>query len=147
MTKENKTLWIKSFMECSKTTSFTLIELLIACVIVAILGAIGGVYFVQIVEKAHVSEANTVLGVLRKAQIVYRDEWGNVSPSYEGLGVSFTDLKYFENINVTASSWEGYLANISRRDNFRYGGYTLSINRNGNITCSQDGTKPCPPLD
>lgn len=130
-----------------KRRSFTLVELLVACVIITILAGIGGVYFVQVVEKAHMSEANVALGIVRGAQIAYYNEYNNVSLNLADLGIDFTELKYFENINVSSSIWNGYLANITRRDNFRYGCYTLSIDRNGTITCTPEGAKPCPAIE
>lgn len=134
-------------MDGSKKSGFTLIELLVACVIVAILGAVGSVYFVGVVEKAHMSEANTVLGVLKKAQIVYYDEYSNVSPSLDDLSIGFTELKYFTDTNVSDASWDGAVAKVRRKNNFRFGCYTLSIDRRGIVNCTPDGGKPCPALD
>lgn len=54
---------------------FTLVELMIVCVILAILAAIAIISFTQYVRRAKVSEAYTMLGEIRAKQEAYKSEF------------------------------------------------------------------------
>lgn len=57
---------------------FTLIELVVVLIIVAILGTLGLTNFSRMIEKSRGAEAKTVLGTLRKLAAAYYMEKGTI---------------------------------------------------------------------
>jgi prepilin-type N-terminal cleavage/methylation domain-containing protein len=66
---------------------FTLIELIIAVVIIGILASIALPRFVRVVEKGRSGEARNALGVIRDAQMAYFLEWDAFTACLTSLGV------------------------------------------------------------
>lgn len=69
-----------------KNKGFTLIELVIVLIIVAVLGTIGLANYTRLVEKARGAEAKEVLGTLRKLASAYYMQWNTIT------GIANTDL-------------------------------------------------------
>ncbi len=72
----------------AKQPGFTLIELIIAVVIIGILASIALPRFMRVVEKGRSAEARNVLGVIRDAQSGYLLEYDTYTASLAALGVT-----------------------------------------------------------
>lgn len=70
-------------------SGFTLLELLMVVVIIAILASIAVPQYIRTVERARQSEAVAMLGQLRNAAIRFRAEFNN---SFAGLDVPITGI-------------------------------------------------------
>ncbi len=64
---------------------FTLIELVIVLIIVAILGTLGLTNYSRLVEKGRGAEAKAILGSIRTLAAAYYMEYGSVALLTEGL--------------------------------------------------------------
>jgi len=60
--------------------SFTLMELIIAMVIVGILASVAVPIMKKAIERAKKSEAITAMGLIRSAEMAYYSEYGNYKP-------------------------------------------------------------------
>lgn len=68
---------------------FTLIELVVVLIIVAVLGTLGLTQYTQLIEKARGAEAKEILGSIRKLAAAYYMEWNsvlNLAPAKVGIG-------------------------------------------------------------
>ena len=122
---------------------FTLIEMMVVVVIIAILAGLALPLYTKSVERSRISEAVKILGVIRDAEINYALEYGNYSNGGD-LGVLDITInpvgKYF-NFNTLGnsqgigpfSSNDGPIANATRNslDVFYKGGYEILINKTG----------------
>jgi type IV pilus assembly protein PilE len=106
---------------------FTLMELIIVVIIIAILASIALPSFFKTTGKAKQAEANNLLGMLRSAQLRYYAEFEAYSADCGTLDASYTTPKYFTTISCAASD---PIASVSD------GTCTKTITANGDITPS-----------
>ncbi len=136
--------------------AFTLIELLTAIIIVAILAAIAIPNYFKMVERGRSAEAVTVLGALRGAQVRYY----HAHQLYADSNMNFLDIepannKYFDfqayDPGVTSfagTSCEGALATAVRNADelTATGRYTLCIKTDGSFGCVDGNADDCAKL-
>lgn len=115
---------------------FTLIELVVVLIIVAILGTLGLTNFSRMVEKSRGAEAKSVLGNLRKLAAAYYMERGNIT------GISNDTLTLGTANDQTPTLCTGRVSH--------YFSYTVSTVTNPTITlvanrCTSGGKLPVGP--
>lgn len=106
-------------MKKNSKAGFTLVELMVVAVIVAILAAVAIPLMMGNKDRAMATEAQAGLGTLRTAMQVYRAEHGSYPvisgtiPGYPGITVKANDLdgKYYRSVDytMTSSSASNYL--------------------------------------
>lgn len=84
-----------------KDSGFTLIEVLVVVVIVAILAAISVPIYIQYVQGARASDAQSTIGAIYNASKMYRQDLGMDPGSVEEL----EELEYFEMDDGTLRQW------------------------------------------
>ncbi|MCM8783045.1 MAG: prepilin-type N-terminal cleavage/methylation domain-containing protein [Candidatus Omnitrophica bacterium] len=114
---------------------FTLLELLIVIIIVGVLATLALPNFLRGVERARWSEAKSVLGALRGAQIRYKAQYET------GYATSINDL----DVSITGDTGKHFSFSVSNDANTLatatrsagdYMGQTISISELGNFTYS-----------
>ena len=75
---------------------FTMVELMVVVIIVAILAAAAIPFYTGNVKKAIRTEAVATLGAIRSAQRIYKAEIGSYSDDIDSLGVTIDDEQYFD---------------------------------------------------
>jgi prepilin-type N-terminal cleavage/methylation domain-containing protein len=120
-----------------KKKGFTLLELIIVVIVVAILASLGIPQFIKTVERARASEGAGVLGALRGAFLRYYAEHTAYANVASALGVGSLDvtvgqLKNFNPPTIIAITGQGNIAGLTKS-----GGtiYTLNITDAGTIGC------------
>ena len=126
---------------------FTLIELLIVIIIIAILASIAVPQFFKVAERARASEGVQILGALRRAQLRYYSEHGNLANAVGDLDCDTPNTRYFAGNVAPSGNYNGgaeVVASAVRNttNNPGFGTYTLQIHGNGEVTCS-GGTGRC----
>ena len=112
---------------------FTLLEITIVVIIGAILAAVGIPKYTGAVEKSRASEGTYILGTLLAAQERYFLEKGSFASDPATLDVEIPTPKNFNAPSVSSGcATAAACATIARNT----GAYTLSIDRDGDITCS-----------
>lgn len=130
-----------------KRRAFTLVELMVVVIIIAILAVIALPQFFRASEKARASEGVNILGAIRSAQFRYyaEDDSQQYADTLTKLDMDFGTLKYFADPVMTGSSHNqngcGVLGAVTRKGGDALN-YTLTIHENGTITCKDNG---CPP--
>ncbi|MBL7198202.1 MAG: prepilin-type N-terminal cleavage/methylation domain-containing protein [Candidatus Omnitrophica bacterium] len=120
--------------------SFTLLELIIAIIIIAILASIAYPQLTIVVERSRAAEAIVTLQALLSAQKRYYEENDNYSGDINNLDVEIAPLEYFDNPAVSPDP----LATIQRNANqSSLGIYNLSIGDSGEIECDDSGSGTC----
>lgn len=121
---------------------FTLLELVIVVIIVAVLAGLGIPQFIKTVERAKASEGVSLLGDIRSSQMRYYAEYGIYTSTYTQLDVNApTSLKNFASLAaLTPSGTPGNVATIARNT----GAYTLAITDTGVIACTPSSGNTCP---
>ena len=101
-------------------SGFTMIELMVVVIIVAILAAAAIPFYTANVKKAIRTEADATLGAIRSAERIYKSETGTYTNATSGqidtiLGVDVTDAHYFSSAayTVTGASATAFLANCT----------------------------------
>jgi len=84
-----------------KDSGFTLIEVLVVVVIVAILAAISVPIYIQYVQGARASDAQSTIGALYNSVKMYRQDFGEDPTSVEEL----LELEYLEIDEGTLRQW------------------------------------------
>jgi prepilin-type N-terminal cleavage/methylation domain-containing protein len=93
----------------NRRAGFTMIELIMVVIIVAVLASLALPQYVNFVEKARVAEATNYIGVIKSAQVVYAAEKANgyYSPDLAtcGITVTQTPLWNFATVGSTNASF------------------------------------------
>jgi prepilin-type N-terminal cleavage/methylation domain-containing protein len=122
---------------------FTLVEVLIVVIIIAILAALILPRFLTQPEKAMIAEAQMQLGALRRAQQSYADMSGSgqylaitagSSANWNVLGLTFPANAKFNYSCPALSSGSAYC--VANRNSGTYSGNTITLNDNGTYSCS-----------
>lgn len=85
----------------SRTSGFTLVELMIVVVIIGVLASIAVPAFISYVYRARAAEAPTFLGEIRQRQESYRSEFGQ----YAAVSANFTDLTPSASSGASLQMW------------------------------------------
>lgn len=119
---------------------FTLIELIIVCIILGILASIALPKYVKTVENSRVAEAKNMLGAIREAQLRYTAEYDvyTTDPNKLDINVSMPG-RYYDFALIPGADPNNViderLANATRNGQEVGGGYSLNyaiaINESG----------------
>lgn len=74
----------------NRRSGFTMIELIMVVIIVAVLAALALPQYVSFVEKARVAEATNLIGMIKSGQVMYAAEKANAYYSPDMAGIGFT---------------------------------------------------------
>ena len=79
--------------------AFTILEIILVILIIGVIATLGLVQYSMMMERSRAQEARTILGVLRKAQVIYKLESGAYSNSIANLQIDVptacTSTHYF----------------------------------------------------
>ena len=120
---------------------FTLLELVIVVIIVAVLAGLGIPQFIKTVERAKAAEGVSILGTFRTSQLRYYAEYGVYTSVIGSLDVGQpASLKNFVTLtaNIPAAI-PGTVAQITRSGSL----YTLQVTDTGSLSCTS-GSATCP---
>lgn len=117
---------------------FTLLELIIVVIIIGILASIALPRYIRIAEKGRVSEAKTLLGSIKAAQIRYSAQYGVFTDDYNLLDIVMQTPKFFDYVAVGAGAVDDEDAVVSTAtrttvDNPGLGAYTIDITQRGEL--------------
>ncbi len=130
----------------AKEPGFTLIELVVAVVIIGILASIAVPRFIRVVEKGRSAEARNVLGVIRDAQVAYFLEYDKYTTSLSALGVSVPtacNTSYYFRYSVAlgggGASFTGSAVRCTAGGRSPNGpfAYTMTLNNGGVLACTE----------
>lgn len=116
---------------------FTLSEIMVVVVIVAILASVAIPRFTGAVERVRASEGVHILTALLGAQKAYEAENSSYAVDINDLDVEITRAENFNIGSIVVQNNPNNVAQITRT-----GGYTLSIDEDGVIGCT-DGAITC----
>lgn len=114
---------------------FTLLELIVTLVIIMVIAGFSFPKLLGYIERTKAAEGIQTLSSLLEAQKVHEIEFGNFSSNLNSLGVEIRPSENFQPPTVSATD---PLASVRRT-----GSYTLSIDQNGDITCSGGSGNIC----
>jgi len=100
-------------MSTMRTNGFTLVELVIALVIIGILAAIAIPSYESYVRKGRRVDAKNALSALQLAQEKYRGNNPTYSTNPTALGLSTTSPQGYYSVTISAASGTGYTANAA----------------------------------
>ncbi|MCP4652071.1 MAG: prepilin-type N-terminal cleavage/methylation domain-containing protein [Candidatus Omnitrophica bacterium] len=119
---------------------FTLLELIIVVIIVAILAGLGIPQFLKVVERAKASEAVNVLGSIRGSELRYYAEHGGYTALFADLDINaVTGLK-----NFNAPVMIGTPAAVASMQKSSGIIYTITMAPDGTLSCAPPAS--CPKL-
>jgi len=106
-------------------------ELIVVVIIIGLLAMIGLPQFFSVAERGRTTEAATILGSVRQAQLRMYAENSTLSTSSTcaDLDVNFTTLKYFNSPDCTGATKGGKLAEMKKSTGANY---TMMIYAYGN---------------
>ncbi|MDD5080457.1 MAG: prepilin-type N-terminal cleavage/methylation domain-containing protein [Candidatus Omnitrophica bacterium] len=115
---------------------FTLLELLVVVVVIAILAAVGLPKLLSVSDKAKMSEGIQIANAFRSAQMNYYALNEEYAATCADLDLDYSDTQYFTvptgtncaNTGAVTVSGKGDLADV-----------TLVIDEDGNIACTATG--------
>lgn len=110
---------------------FSLVELSIVVVIIAVLAAFAIPRLLRSVEKTKAAEAFQYLAAIRAAQERYHGQHGRYTSSADDLDVDFPSLHYFaiEKTEADETSWKFVLKRVGASGG--YGQYTIVFEEDG----------------
>lgn len=120
-----------------KPDGFTLTEIMVIIVIVGILASVALPRFTGVVERVRAAEGVHILTSLLQAQKAYETENGNFADNPTKLDI---EIDRADNFNVGSIVVQDDATNVAQIT--RTGGYTLSIDEDGTISCT-DGAITC----
>ncbi len=129
-----------------KNKAFTLIEIMVVCVVIVILATISIPTYQTIVEKAHATTCETNLNILKSALDVYIMEHDTMPASLSRIPSEYIDDAYAKLLGQKGS-WRIKLARFIldlNKKNFAYAALIDTLG-GGNIriiTCPNDSTSP-----
>lgn len=137
-------------------TGFTLIEILVALVIVGILAVVGLPRYGRVTERSRQAEAISILSVMRGAQLRYSADNSIFTSSTANLDIELPDNnndgtrgdgKFFNYSIISPVPADGSdLARATRNSAAQTAGrpgYILKVNRDGKILCATLTTGDC----
>ncbi len=121
---------------------FTLLELIIVVIVIGILVAIALPRFINVTERARLSEAYSILGAVRSSQLRYYAQYNNYASgaACTVLDVGNTTTKSFANPLCFAGAQGINVATMGRNPSSVY---NIFVTDEGVYTCSGTG---CPAL-
>lgn len=119
----------------NRRKGFTLTETLLVVIIVGVIASMAFPHYLTIIEKTHSSEGAQILYALLAAQKRHFLDEGSYASNIADLDIDFRDSPYF---NDPVARNTDPLGTITRT-----GSYTLSILKNGTITCSGGSNNIC----
>ncbi|MFA4991815.1 MAG: type IV pilin-like G/H family protein [Candidatus Omnitrophota bacterium] len=131
MKKFSVTLW-------GRKIGFTLTELLIVVIIIAILATLALPMLVKTIEKAKVGEAMSNLNLIRTGQKIYFLEYSTFSDAVTSLNIedpNEASSRYFD-YTIQGSDSSDFTARAQRRNNAPnpYSTYYYEIDKEGTVT-------------
>ena len=123
---------------------FSLLESIIAIVVLGILASISIPRFTVTLEKTKASEGVKILSDLLMAQRAFFAENQVYAPNLDDLDITITAPDNFNVIDDTSVDTDPTALAEVVRDT---GDYTLSIDENGDITCDDSGGTICANLN
>lgn len=115
--------------------SFTLLELIVVIIVIAILATIALGNYIKITDRAKSAEGRHLLGMIRDSQMRYKAEKNAYATAMADLDLSYTAPKYFAVDDPAGTTAE--LGKVTAT-----GGYVLRITEDGAINCT-DGATTC----
>lgn len=125
-----------------RTKGFTLTEVLIAIVVVAVLAGLALPNYFRTVEQARSNEAISNLNTVYMGQRIYRLNAGRFWPNPDGANSTLADInnnlnlelttRFYNTITVTSTGAGTAFTAVAARGN--PGAKTFTINQNGTIT-------------
>ena len=114
-----------------RRNGFSLVELSMVVLLVAVLAAFGIPRFLRNVEKAKAAEAFQYLAAVRAAQERYHARQGRYTSSPDDLDVELAPLHYFalEKTEADETSWKFVLKRVG--PSAGYGEYTVVLEEDG----------------
>ncbi|MDP8265119.1 MAG: prepilin-type N-terminal cleavage/methylation domain-containing protein [Candidatus Aceula lacicola] len=123
----------------NKKTGFTLMEVILVVIIVAILAAVAIPQYSGIVERTRASEGVHVLGAILSSMERYHLENSAYTNNLGNLDVTIPTLKFFGTPTVYTSCASNQICAIVLRNTSTY---QLRIWGNGTVTCTSGGSSP-----
>jgi len=117
--------------------SFTLAELTIVIIIIAILAALAIPQFVKVQERAKVSAAMSKLDMIRKAESIYHSLYDNYTTDISKLSEEVPEVAKVNdadwNFSISCTNCSSDFTATATRKRGRYKDKTITINETGQI--------------
>ena len=122
---------------------FTLLELLMVVIIIAILASIALPQYIRVVERSRASEALTVIGAIRSAELRFKaqDPAGQYDPNLANLDIEVPGIGAMPPSQMWAYTVSGAAGGdnaVATRLAGQNAGATVEVDLDGGITCSSD---------
>jgi len=142
--------WMKLLTKaCKQRGGFTLLELLMVVIILAILATLALPRFLDVVEKGRTAEAWSVSGAVRSSELRFRatDPSGLYTTDLTKLDIKVTIPHYFENPVVTSTDGTTGFVTLQRTSG-PYSGQVIGVqigsgNACGTMTAIYPFLGPC----
>lgn len=118
-------------MRRTNRKGFTLVELAVVVVIIAVLASFGVPRMLKMVERSKASEAFGYLAAVRSSQERYQAREGTYADTIEALDIGMTAPQYFAVTPITAAenAWSMTLERSGAASG--YGKYTVTFTQDG----------------